>query len=590
MSDSTKRVQKMTDYTRTLSDQIKPILGQPIPATPPSGWPPDIYAITAAIVLATGCYLRWVNKGPANVRELRIVARLWREKLNSRLQRVEAGDFSLLSELPQKIGELWMVIYENRLEDLENLKASDAFVNAAMDIITVCDECSVGIGIRTDSSDEFTRYATFLLSSSDQRTLTSNTGIEPHSLYVLPKQHTPQRGLSLRSLTHHLALLPHSEVPTKWSSPLPLPDKWVPSGILNILLLPWPEEICRGDFRCDDSDDNMLPGNFSFFSYHRATDDDFPMRLRLAISEAEKKVAQLHAVIFPELSLTKDEYAEAAKVAAEKGLILIAGVVEPGDHRGWGANVCYLNMSGYVSNSDSGKFPEFRDKLRRHANRDSPAGETMAPNAELNHEIRQSKHHRWCLTRDQIMQYGLGSRIPASKSCWERIELGDREINFVTLGSWITWCVLICEDLARQEPVAETLRSVGPNLVVALLMDGPQLPSRWAARCASTLVEDPGCSVLTLTSLAMSKISEPRFDRLTEVDRENLEANSRTIGYWKDVKYGERPVSLDKASDNCAILSVVCRSTEEFTYDGRGDGRTAFIPTFAGLRSYRVQI
>jgi 5-methylcytosine-specific restriction enzyme A len=47
------------------------------------------------------------------------------------------------------------------------------------------------------------------------------------------------------------------------------------------------------------------------------------------------------------------------------------------------------------------------------------------------------------------------------------------------------------------------MRSVGPNLVVALLMDGPQLTARWPARYASVLADDPGSSVLTLTSLGM---------------------------------------------------------------------------------------
>ena len=48
-----------------------------------------------------------------------------------------------------------------------------------------------------------------------------------------------------------------------------------------------------------------------------------------------------------------------------------------------------------------------------------------------------------------------------------------------------SWAVLICEDLARQEPAAELIRAVGSNLVIALLMDGPQLNNRWPARYAA---------------------------------------------------------------------------------------------------------
>ena len=41
------------------------------------------------------------------------------------------------------------------------------------------------------------------------------------------------------------------------------------------------------------------------------------------------------------------------------------------------------------------------------------------------------------------------------------------------------------------------------------LQDGPQLSSRWAARYASVLADDPGSAVLTLTSLGMVQRSRP---------------------------------------------------------------------------------
>ena len=59
----------------------------------------------------------------------------------------------------------------------------------------------------------------------------------------------------------------------------------------------------------------------------------------------------------------------------------------------------------------------------------------------------QSKHHRWCYDRQQIMQYRLGGRLPASRDCWENAYIGPREIHFVTLTSWLTITTLIFEDL-----------------------------------------------------------------------------------------------------------------------------------------------
>ena len=56
------------------------------------------------------------------------------------------------------------------------------------------------------------------------------------------------------------------------------------------------------------------------------------------------------------------------------------------------------------------------------------------------------------------------------------------------------------ENLARLDEVAELLRDVGPSVVVTILLDGPQLASRWTARYASVLADDPGTAVLTLTA------------------------------------------------------------------------------------------
>ena len=74
-----------------------------------------------------------------------------------------------------------------------------------------------------------------------------------------------------------------------------------------------------------------------------------------------------------------------------------------------------------------------------------------------------------------------------------------RSIQFLEFGGGIT-LVAVCEDLARLDAVAELLRTVGPTLVVTVLLDGPQLASRWTARYASVLADDPGSAVLTLTS------------------------------------------------------------------------------------------
>ena len=122
--------------------------------------------------------------------------------------------------------------------------------------------------------------------------------------------------------------------------------------------------------------------------------------------------------------------------------------------------------------------------------------------------LKQAKHHRWYVDRPQIVSHQLAGALSSSRGVWENIDLPGRLLHFVTLNP-ITWSVLICEDLARQEPAADLIRAVGPNLLIALLMDGPQMSSRWPARYAAVLAEDPGTSVLTLTSLGMAERSRP---------------------------------------------------------------------------------
>lgn len=120
--------------------------------------------------------------------------------------------------------------------------------------------------------------------------------------------------------------------------------------------------------------------------------------------------------------------------------------------------------------------------------------------------------------------------------------------------------VLICEDLARADPAMPVLRAVGPNLVVALLMDGPQLDSRWPARYATVLADDPGSSVLTITCAGM-------------VDRSNyMQANPRrSVGLWRHANGHMQELFLPKQHYGL-LLTLRSVEEEQFSLDHRSDG------------------
>jgi hypothetical protein len=283
-------------------------------------------------------------------------------------------------------------------------------------------------------------------------------------------------------------------------------------------------------------------------------------RVEDALNAAGNYADQIHGIVLPETALTPEQFLAVETIALKHNALLISGLRARADTPSdMPINACAIQPIGLTAVQTTSTSDSLRNSMRQV----------------------QLKHHRWCLDRAQILQYELGGRLPASRDCWERVHIGRREINFVTLGDWLTMCVLICEDLARQDPVTEVIRAVGPNLVFALLMDGPQLRNRWSSRYASVLAEDPGCSVLSLTSLGMAKRSRPREEGAIVQDK------SSTIALWRDAIFGEREIALGEGHD-CAVLSLVCRSAEEYSIDGRGDQGQGHFPVFAGSFSFAV--
>jgi hypothetical protein len=171
--------------------------------------------------------------------------------------------------------------------------------------------------------------------------------------------------------------------------------------------------------------------------------------------------------------------------------------------------------------------------------------------------IRQSKHHRWSLDEAQIDQYHLGGALHPHIRWWEAMEVPRRSIQIVEVGEGATVVALVCEDLAQIDDVADVLRSVGPMTVVTPLLDGPQLNSRWAARYASVLADDPGSTVLTLTSYGMAQRSRPAGMNASPV-----------IALWKDPGRGIREIPLEPGAHGVLISASADRATRRSS-DGR---------------------
>ncbi|MES2885310.1 MAG: hypothetical protein V4709_10925 [Pseudomonadota bacterium] len=365
---------------------------------------------------------------------------------------------------------------------------------------------------------------------------------------VLPKARTPSVGCTLRSLSHNLSLLPpDTQVRTLWNYE-PCAGAASADGF-NILVVPFPYRLDARAFK----QSRRIQGDEA--AYFELDPVWLPPRPEVAVAEwlvglieAAWCEGQVHALVLPELAITESMFAAialrlerltapTAKVenhATQRAPLemFIAGVIcqSPGGNR---VNTCIYHVRGSEVVS-------------------SPP-------------TSQGKHHRWKLDRGQLARYGLSAKLSAAGSYWEDLHIGRRELHFHPFREGSVLCALICEDLARLEPCQPVVRAVGPNLLIALLMDGPQLENRWAARYATVLAEDPGSSVLTLTSLGLMQMSD-RF--------RPGQPPARTVALWKSADQQIQQLDLPKGHE--ALLACLYpQNCLETTLDGRDDDGSA---------------
>jgi hypothetical protein len=546
-------------------------LKRPIEECP--AWPPDLFALAGTLIRRSGAYLRAFERHSCPCRDdiVKVAAR-WRHSIDG----IDAGCMTLAELQPVCIDEVrngWRILIDAKETPVGEINRSVELSEELLRLTLLADEASAGIGIsrhlpKPGNSDrcKFLFLAAMALLNNRQRSFCWE--VPRDVLCVLGKQHTPQKGTTFRSLSHHLALYQPSEIEARWYNLFPESGEQAPSRkALNLLLLPWPMRVETDAFREVRStgaqdEGGPRPGYFRYRPNERDAVALFSDRLTRALTSAQKQAGTIDAIVFPELALTKDQYDVAEAIAVQSKCILICGLRHTGEtFQDWDANFCVLQPAGAI----------------RGCEKTSDAGGRMLVE---NLRLVQAKHHRWYLDRGQIVSYQLGGRLPTSRGYWEYIKISDRVLYFATLNG-MTWTVLVCEDLARQDPAAGLIRAVGPNLLITLLMDGPQLSQRWPARYASVLADDPGTSVLTLTSLGMAERSRPILES-------GMRARpNRVIALWRDAVQGEIQIALDPGDDAC-VLSLECRSQTEYCAAGSNRTRQSCYPIFAGYRSIQT--
>lgn len=537
-------------------------------------WPPDLFAVVGTIIDRSGCYtLASPNRDDLQghevyLQEVQEIAKSWKDLLN----------------VPTSVQELWIQLVTGYAEvTLESIKNEAGALKTLLALFAISDEVSEGMGWDADISkgEKLSDFATAVLIVAAE-----DSGVEPlfelpdwptslcrmvpsDSAIVLPKSITTDKGCTIRSLSHNLALLPcRTVLDPEWR----LVSRKTPGGVrsaLRLLLIPFPYEIPDGSFVLTSARQKLANGSShaAFFGLKqnwlstaeggRHSGEDLARNLILPLIEAAKVEAggqAPHGVVLPECALDDETTVELVDALRGSGVeFLITGVLERDEVTGRSLNQAYtLFMDSNVAKP-------------------------------------QNKQHRWRINKAQADSYGLGAAFdpsPDNHQWWEDIDVNKRSLPFFAFRKDTSMVTLICEDLARMDPAMNAIRAVGPNLVVALLMDGPQLGARWPGRYASVLADEPGCSVLSLTCAATVDSSNAHFSATTKP----LTPPQRIIARWTQTENVCNDLVLPDGA-NGVLLCLQSVPKHQTTLDNRPDYERArelkFVsqhPLMAGKR------
>lgn len=575
-------------------------------------WPPDVFALTSVIFSYTGAYRRAISPPdgvewpePGWALAAKRIGAAWRRS-------VATCKASKPLRLPAEVCARIEVLRENESLKVDSLYDSDsthpnpdgkpwAVCRALLELHALADEAMRGVGLvyspRTnflqgaprvesvehpengdsssagETSDVYAHSAFFYLQANCLLTLRGSLSrIPKYRGIVLPKARTSQVGLSLRSLSNHLTFH-QTEVDVAWRA---FPWIQFDENTVNIMVVPWPYEVHGTSFRRLHHPRTAAElGQHRYFHYEPSVKPRLPVKdIVSRIRAAQEEVRRVHLLVFPEMALRESEFralreALAEKLSPSQMPMIIAGV------------------SNALRDSDDRDSPEEPSRqVQRHLR--VPRGGAGYNRVFLSiyyaqrwFHLEQNKHHRWKVDQRQVTQYGLAAALPAgNRAWWEAIHIPRRRFSVLAANSWLSISPLICEDLARLDPVAELIRGIGPTLCTALLLDGPQLPARWPARYASVLADDPGTSVLTLTALGMSKRSMPPLE-MTADERSKAKTNTGVVGLWRDAERGFHRIRVEpQETENVPrILTISASWVTESTIDGRTESGNSAVFT-----------
>ncbi|WP_156141312.1 hypothetical protein [Aeromonas dhakensis] len=506
-------------------------------------WPPNTFIILTNILDKNGNYRRfvspngihgWSKKDLSKATEL---SETWHKILTLPYEKIQIDDIYKVVTSLQKLFN-----HDTLKKDISLLLEDNEFITQALTLTIASDEAFKFSKLKNVPKGSVYAETLKQLSVTNEPSKSQLSFSNHHFGTIQRKNTVCQSGISLNSISQHLTnIRPEINLEVLERTNEINSNK----DIFNILILPWPMKIDREFFSEVNRDDILeMDENFGFFSYTPKNAIDIDEAVNCSMN-AIVSTGDIDLIVFPECALSIEDSKVIATSLYKRCHFM--SVKCPSVITG-----NYENTSHYSRNQITIFSPPEQDP-------DLP-DVSVTPELE---PVTQKKHHRWYLDRTQIFNYKLGSNLSPRKKWWEFIDVDERKlITYQCHDNNIQITPLICEDLARQDPVAPAVRALGPTLIIALLLDGPQLKNRWPGRYASFLSEDPGSSVLTVTPLGMTLRS----------DGSGLKP-SRVVSFWSEPS-SHRELSLDEGKRSI-ILTLEKRDILQWTADGRQGERTA---------------
>ncbi len=493
-------------------------------------WPPDVFALTNVVLARAEAFRFALSRQdwpPSRFGD-------WAHAVEAAARRWSAWAEVRTGALPDLVAAEWSVFRERLDAPLEQLAAGrdDRGCEALLTLHAIADEACAGLGVALDTCD-----AEGCVYRARGRELLARTGslarVDVGYLRVLPKVRTPPTG---RPAFSRYACVQPPGIDVRWAK-MPARHRGTDlrSEYATLLLLPWPLRVRASDFHpVDGSVERLAKNPYGFFEFAPAEGLDLDLLDRVLVA-AREEAGSVDVVMLPECAVDARDLDDLETLLDAHGVVYLqTGVREPVGQAGQFPNN-WLHIGVSARLEKGGPLPSGGRQPWFH--------------------LRQNKHHRWSLDEIQVDQYHLGGALHPHVRWWEAMDVPRKAIQFVEVAELVL-VALVCEDLAQNDEIAELIRSVGPTAVIVGLLDGPQLKSRWSARYASVLADDPGSAVLTLSSFGMVERSRPQ----------GRDA-SRMIALWKDPT-GVREIPLDPGA-HAVLLTVSMDRAARYTADRR---------------------